>query len=62
MSLVRQLEVHRDLRLDLDRLAVEQVRLVFPLLDSIGGSSGQLRIPAQNLDVRDLSSLGDRCL
>ena len=44
LSLVRQFEVDRDLRLNLDRLAVEQVGLVFPLLDGIGRSFRQQRL------------------
>ena len=34
-KLVRQLEIDRDLRLDLDGFSIQQVRFVFPLLDGI---------------------------
>jgi hypothetical protein len=54
-KLFGQLEVDGDLRLNLNRLAVEQVRLVFPLFNRIRGGLGQFRITAQHLDASDVA-------
>jgi len=54
-KLFGQLEVDGDLRLNLNRLAVEQVWLVFPLFNRIRGGLGQLRITAQHLDASDVA-------
>ena len=56
---MRQLEIDRDLRLNFDRLAIQQIWLVFPLLHGIAGRFGQLSVAAQHLDVRDVSVLRD---
>src|SRR5579871_2625271 len=57
--LVGQFELYGDLRLDLDGLAVEQVRLILPLLHGVGGGLGELRVTAESFDLRDGASLGD---
>ena len=44
--LVRQSEIDRDLGLNLDWLAVKQIRTVFPLAHSINGCFPQYRIAA----------------
>ncbi len=41
---LRKLEVYRDLGLDLDRLAIQEVRFIFPLLNRIHGRTSQQRI------------------
>src|SRR5437879_1797026 len=58
-DLVRQLEVHQDLRLNLDRLAVQVVGFVFPLLDGFLRSSSQNAFSADYLEIRDVSRLTD---
>src|SRR5579864_9845685 len=60
--LVRQSEVHQDLRLDLHGLAVQIVRLVLPLLHSILGSFGQNCVAADDLQIRNVAVFGDRRL
>ena len=50
-----KLEVDRNLRLNFDRLAVEQIRLVLPLFDGIRGGLGQLRFSAQNFYMSDVA-------
>src|SRR5258707_7689344 len=59
--LVGQLEIYRDLRLNLDWFAVEQVRLVLPLLDGICRGFGEVGISAQNLYVTDVAGFWDCC-
>lgn len=57
---MRQLEVDRDLRLNLHRLAVQKIRLVLPLLDGVAGCFGQLSVAADDLDMGDIAVLGNR--
>src|SRR5271163_616414 len=45
--LVRQAEVDCDLCLDFDRLAIQQVWLILPALDGVGGGTSELLIAAQ---------------
>ena len=54
-NLFRQLEVDGDFRLNLDRLTVKQIRLVFPLFHRIRGGFGQLGIAAQHFHVSDVA-------
>src|SRR4051812_38008920 len=55
-------EVHLYLSLNLDRLSVEQVGLVFPLLHSFDRGGSQHRVPADQLQVLDSAFLADRGL
>lgn len=57
---MRQAEVDRNLRLNLDWLSVEQIRLVFPAFDRIGGGASELLISAQNFYIRNVAALRDR--
>src|SRR5579871_2581856 len=52
-------KVHLNLRLDLDRFAVQQIRLVFPLFDGLNGCGRQHRMPADQLKVCNTSFLAD---
>jgi len=54
-NLLGQLEVDGDLRLNLDRLAIEQIGLVLPLFDRICGGLRQLRIAAQHFHLGDVT-------
>ena len=54
-----ELESDCDLRLNLDRFAVEQVRFVLPLLHCIRRRFGELSISLQDFDVSDISVFGD---
>lgn len=58
-QLVRELEVHSDLGLNFDGLAVEEVGFIFPLFDGIGGGFGKQCVSAKNLHGGDVSRLGD---
>src|SRR5215467_3690521 len=54
-----QREVHLHLRLNFDRLAVQQIRFVFPLLHSFDRGRSQHRVPADQLQVFDVPCLAD---
>ena len=52
-------EVHLHLRVDLDRLSVQQVWLVLPLLHGFDRGRSQHRVPADQLQVLDVAFLAD---
>src|SRR5262245_58397047 len=54
-----QLEIHRDLSLNLDRLAVQVVGLVLPLLYSIECGGTEHCVAAQNLHIRNIAIFAD---
>jgi len=54
-SLFGKLKVDGDLSLNFYRLAVQQIRLILPLLDRVRGGFGQLRIAAQHLHLSDVT-------
>lgn len=58
--LVWQPEVHCDLRLDLDWLAIEVIRLVLPLANCIGCSASEYTISVEHGQIRDASFFADR--
>ena len=45
----RQLELHRDLRLNLNRLTIQQIRFVLPLLHRVNRGVCELRVSIENL-------------
>ena len=54
-NLFGKLKVDGDLSLNFYRLAVQQIRLILPLLDRVRGGFGQLRIAAQHLHLSDVT-------
>jgi len=58
-DLVRQLEVHQDLGLDLHRIAVQVIRLILPLLDRFLRGASQHRISTHYFQIADVAGLGD---
>src|SRR6266576_996647 len=54
-----QREVHLHLRINFDRFAVQQVRLVLPLLHRLDRGRSQHRVTADQLQVLDVASLAD---
>jgi hypothetical protein len=52
-------EVYLNLRIDFDRLSVQQVRLVLPLLHGFDRCRSQHRVPADQLQVFDVTCLAD---
>jgi hypothetical protein len=59
--LVGQLEIDADFCLDLDGVAVQQIRLVFPLLHGVYGGLGQELVAADDFYFGDVSGLADGC-
>ena len=55
-------EVHLHLRLNLDRLSVQQIRLVLPLLHGFDRGRRQHRMPADQLKVFDRAFFADLSL
>lgn len=58
--LVWKFEVHSDLRLNLDRLAIEVIRFVFPLADGVRRSASQYTFSAEYVQIRDIAFFADR--
>ena len=52
-------EVHLYLRIDFDRLSVQQIRLVLPLLHGFDRGRGQHWVSADQLQVLDVAVLAD---
>jgi hypothetical protein len=52
-------EVHLYLRLNFDRFAIQQIGLVLPLLYGLDRSRGEHRVPADQLQVLDITCLAD---
>src|SRR5258708_34055100 len=58
--LVRQLELHRNLGLDLNWRTVEQVGFVFPLLYRVKAGVCELRVSAEHTHRGDAAAFRDR--
>ena len=61
-AILRELEIHRDLRLNFDGFTVQSIRFVLPLLHGISCGAGETSIAAQRFHICDAAIFPDICL